>query len=41
VTSCGQSDELKISDYVDHSEIKRIFKTYNNLTLNIDTIENE
>ena len=41
VTSCRQSDELKISDYVDHWEIKRTFKTYNNSTLDIDTIENE
>ena len=39
--SCGQSDDFKISDYVDHWEINRTFNTYNNSTLEIDTVENE
>ncbi|TCL13748.1 hypothetical protein EV198_0578 [Roseivirga ehrenbergii] len=40
-TSCNQSDDMNISDYVDHWEINTTFKTFENSTLDIDTVENE
>ena len=41
LTSCGQSGNPNIGDYVDHWEITKTYNTYNNSTLNIDTVENE
>lgn len=41
LVSCGQSGDLNIDDYVDHWEISRTFKTYNKVTLDIDTVENK
>jgi hypothetical protein len=40
-TSCIQSGDINISDYVDHWEISTTFKTFENSTLDIDTVENE
>jgi hypothetical protein len=41
LTSCGQSNDLNIGDYVDHWEITKNYNTYNNSKLSIDTVENE
>jgi hypothetical protein len=41
LTSCVQSNDLNINDYVDHWEISRTFETHNNSTLDIDMVENE
>jgi hypothetical protein len=41
LTSCRQqSAELNIKDYVDHWEISQTYRTYNNSSLEIDTINN-
>lgn len=41
LSSCRQQNALNISDYVDHWEISTTFKTYNNSTIKIYSIENE
>lgn len=41
LSSCKQSNDLNISHYVDHWEISTTFKTHNNSTIEIDTVENK
>ena len=41
ITSCGQDNGLDLKDYVDHWEVSKTYKTFNNSSLEIDTTENE
>ncbi len=41
MTSCIQSDDTDISNYIEHWEISTTIKTYKNSTLNVDTVDND